>query len=93
MHEREHRAGNRADPREGTENTGHLRQAFIARDGAGDPVFRFLDDTVDPLLQRGRDVLEHHGGAAFLMRMHLGQQPFAHIDQLRTPGRQSAEKA
>ena len=72
MHDREHRAGNRADPRDRTENTGGFRQAFISRDGTGDPLCQFLDQAVDPLLQLGVDVLEHCCGAQFLMRTDLG---------------------
>lgn len=78
----QHCAGNRAYPRDGTENGGHLRQVIIARDGPGDPVFQFLDQDVETLLQLGVDVLEHPGDAEFLMRAELGQQPFAYLDQL-----------
>jgi hypothetical protein len=45
------------------------------------------------LLQLGGDVLKYHGGAEFLMRTDLGQQPFAHLYQLRYLGRQSSKKA
>ena len=93
MHEREHRAGNRADPGDGAENTDGLRQVVIARDGPGDPVFQVFDQAVEPVFQLGVDVLEHRGGAEFLMCVDLGQQPFAHLDQLRSFGRRSPEKA
>lgn len=89
----QHCAGNRTDPRDETKNTRDLRQAIIARDGPGDPVFQFLDQAVDPLLQFAVDILEHRGGAQFPMCADLGQQPFAHLDQLRSFGRQGSEKA
>lgn len=50
------RAGNRADPRDGTKDDAGLRQAIIARDCPGDPVVQFLDQAVEPLLQLGVDV-------------------------------------
>ncbi len=55
---------------------------IIARDGLGDLVFQFLDQDIEPLFQVGVDVLEPCGGAAFLMRAELGQQPFAYLGQL-----------
>jgi transposase len=63
----QHRAGDGADPRDGTKDDGGLRQAIITGDGPGDPVFQFLDQAVDPLLQLGVDVLKHNGGAELLM--------------------------
>jgi hypothetical protein len=53
---------------------------IVAGDGSGDPVFQFLDDTVDPLLRFAVDVLEHDSCSQFLVRADLGQQPFAHFD-------------
>lgn len=70
----QHCADNRADPRNWTEDDGHLWQVIIARDGPGDLVFQFHDQAVDPLLQLGVDVLEHRGGAQLLMRTNLGQE-------------------
>ena len=86
------RAGDRANPWDRAENTGGFRQAFIARDASSDAVFQFLDQAIDPLLQLGIDVIEHHGGAKLMLRTDLGQQPLAHHDQLRSLGRQSSKK-
>lgn len=89
----QHRAGNRADPRDGAKDDGGLRKAIVTGDGPGDPVIQFLDKAVDPLLQLGVDMLEHRSGAQFLMCADLGQQPFAHFNQLRSFRRQCSEKA
>lgn len=89
----QHRAGNRADPRDGAKDDGGLRKEMVTGDGPGDPVFQLPDQAVDPVLQLGVDVHEHRGGAQFLMRADLGQQPFAHFDQLRPFGHQGSEKA
>ena len=89
----QHRARHRADPRDGMKNDGGLRQAIVTGDGPGEPVFQFLHQAVDPYPQLGVDVLEHRGGAQFLMRSGLGQEAFAHLDQLCSFGRQSPEKA
>lgn len=88
----QHRAGNRADPRDGTKHDGGLPQAIVTGYRSGDPVFQFLDQAVDPLFQLDVDVLEYRGGAQFLVRADLGQQPFAHLDQLRSFGHQVSEK-
>lgn len=66
---------------------------IVAPDSPGDPVFQVLDQAVDPLLQFGVDVLEHHSGSQFLLRADLGQQPFAHLDQLGAFRHQSSERA
>lgn len=88
----QHRAGNRADPRDGAEDGDRLGQVIVARDRPGDPVFQFLYQAVDPLLQFAVETLEHRSGPQFLVRPDLGQKPFAHLDQLGPLRRQCFEK-
>ncbi len=89
----QHCARNRADPRDGTQNGGHFRQVIVARDGPDDPVFKLLDQAVDPLRQLGVDVLKYRSSSQFLMRTDLGKQSLAHLDQLGSFRRQRPEKA
>ena len=89
----QHRAGNWADPRDGAKDDVGLRKAMVTGNGPGDPVFQPLDQVVHPVLQLDVDVLEHRDSAQSLICAGLGQQPFAHFNQLRSFGRQGSEKA
>jgi hypothetical protein len=93
MHERGHRACNRTDPRDGTQDDGHVGQVIVVRNGPGDPVFQVLDHAVKPLLQFAVDVLEHHSGPKLLVRADLSQKPLAHLHQLGSFRCQGSEKA
>ena len=89
----QHRAGNRTDPGDGTQDDGHLGQVIVTRDGPVDPVFQFLDHAVDPLLQFAVHFLEHHSSPKLLVRTDLSEKSFTHFDQLGPFRYQHSEKA
>lgn len=78
----QHCAGYGSDPGDGSQNTSGLCQQIVACDGLDDPVFQFLDQTVDALLQLGIDAVKHLCCAKLLMRADLSQQTFPHFDDL-----------